>query len=81
MRESRTRLVILHLAPIFFAGVLVAVDAGPLTVLDIVHPKGILHVIVSLILVLAQTLEKYFTLVHGIIKCALNDRTIQTDRT
>lgn len=48
----------MHLAPVFFTDVLVTIYTGPLAVLDIVHPKGILHVVVPLILVLAQTLKK-----------------------
>lgn len=57
MRESRARFVILHLAPVFFTDVLVTIYTRPFAVLDIIHPKGILHVVVPLILVLAQTLK------------------------
>lgn len=59
MRESRTRFVILHLAPVLLAGVLVAIYASPLAALDVVHPEGILHVVVPLILILTQTLYTY----------------------
>lgn len=59
MRESRTRFIILHLAPVLLAGVLVAIYASPLAALDVVHPEGILHVVVPLILILTQTLYIY----------------------
>lgn len=59
MRESRTRFVILHLAPVLLAGVLVAIYASPLAALDVVHPERILHVVVPLILILTQTLYTY----------------------
>jgi len=55
--KSRARFVILHLTPVFFTDVLITIYTRPFAVLDIVHPKGILHIVVSLILVLAQTLK------------------------
>lgn len=67
MRESRAGFAILHLAPVLFTGVLVAVYAGPSATLDIVHPKGVLHVVVSLIFVLAETLK---TVVVAVVKRA-----------
>lgn len=57
MSKSRAWFVILHLAPVFFTDVLVTIYTRPFAVLDIVHPKGILHVVVPLILVLTQTLK------------------------
>lgn len=59
MCESRTRFIILHLAPVLLAGVLVTIYTSPLTALDVVYPKGILHVIVPFILVLTQALKAY----------------------
>lgn len=56
MRESWTRFIILHLTPVFFTDVFIAIYTRPLAVLNIVHPEGILHVVVSFILVFTQTL-------------------------
>lgn len=57
MRKSRTWLIILHFAPIFFTNVLVAIYTRPSAVLNVIYPEGILHVVVPLILILTQTLK------------------------
>lgn len=57
MRESRTWLIILHFTPVFFTNVLVTIYTRPSAVLNVIYPEGILHVVISLILILTQALK------------------------
>lgn len=65
MRKTRARFIILHLAPIFFTDIFVTIYTRPLAALNIVHPKGILHVIVPLIFILTQTLKNIVLYIYN----------------
>jgi hypothetical protein len=57
MRESWTWLIILHFTPVLFTNVFITIYTRPFAILNIIYPKGILHIIISFILIFTQTLK------------------------